>query len=76
MQFTLHQLLKVMIDNGASDLHVTSNTPPQLRIDGSMVPLKTEMIRGGVQSLRMAGIAKILEGVTTPEEVLRTTVED
>jgi type II secretory ATPase GspE/PulE/Tfp pilus assembly ATPase PilB-like protein len=29
-----------------------------------------------VQSLRMAGIAKILEGVTSPEEVLRTTVED
>jgi twitching motility protein PilT len=44
MQFTLHQLLKVMIDNGASDLHVTSNTPPQLRIDGSMVPLKTDKL--------------------------------
>jgi twitching motility protein PilT len=42
MQFTLHQLLKVMIDNGASDLHITSNSPPQLRIDGSMVPLKTD----------------------------------
>jgi hypothetical protein len=24
----------------------------------------------------MAGINKILEGVTTPEEILRTTVED
>ena len=35
-----------------------------------------EMIRGGVQSLRMAGIAKILEDVTTPEEILRSTVED
>jgi type II secretory ATPase GspE/PulE/Tfp pilus assembly ATPase PilB-like protein len=34
------------------------------------------MIRGGVQSLRMAGIQKIMEGVTTPEEVLRTTVDD
>ncbi len=44
MQFTLHQLLKVMIDNGASDLHITSNTPPQLRIDGSMVPLKTDKL--------------------------------
>ncbi|MEZ4358565.1 MAG: type IV-A pilus assembly ATPase PilB [Kofleriaceae bacterium] len=42
----------------------------------SAAEIKTEMIRGGVQSLRMAGIAKILEGVTTPEEVLRTTVED
>jgi twitching motility protein PilT len=44
MQFTLHQLLKVMIDNGASDLHITSNSPPQLRIDGSMVPLKTDKL--------------------------------
>jgi type IV pilus assembly protein PilB len=42
----------------------------------SAAEIKTEMIRGGVQSLRMAGIAKILEGVTTPEEVLRSTVED
>ena len=42
----------------------------------SAAELKTEMIRGGTQSLRLAGIQKILEGVTTPEEVLRTTVED
>ena len=42
----------------------------------SAAELKTEMIRSGFPSLRMAGIGKILEGVTTPEEVLRTTVED
>lgn len=30
-----------MIERGASDLHVTTGTPPQLRIDGSLVPLKT-----------------------------------
>ncbi len=42
----------------------------------SAAEIKTEMIRGGVQSLRMAGIAKILDGMTTPEEILRTTVED
>jgi type IV pilus assembly protein PilB len=42
----------------------------------SAAEIKTEMIRQGIQSLRMAGISKILEGVTTPEEVLRTTIED
>jgi type IV pilus assembly protein PilB len=42
----------------------------------SAAELKLEMIRNGVQTLRMAGINKILEGVTTPEEVLRTTVAD
>ena len=31
-----------MIEKGASDLHITTGTPPQLRIDGSLVPLKIE----------------------------------
>lgn len=35
----LHQLLKTMIERGASDLHITAGTPPQLRIDGVLVPL-------------------------------------
>ncbi|MCA9673436.1 MAG: type IV pilus twitching motility protein PilT [Myxococcales bacterium] len=39
---SLHQLLKVMLDKGASDLHVTTGSPPQLRIDGDLVPLRTE----------------------------------
>ena len=37
----LHQLLKAMIEKGASDLHITTGAPPQLRIDGRLVPLKT-----------------------------------
>ncbi len=36
----LHQLLKAMVDRGASDLHITTGSPPQLRIDGELVPLK------------------------------------
>src|SRR5512138_203830 len=30
-----------MVEKGASDLHVTTGSPPQLRIDGHLVPLKT-----------------------------------
>jgi twitching motility protein PilT len=37
----LHQLLKAMVEKGASDLHITSGSAPQLRIDGKLVPLKT-----------------------------------
>jgi len=37
----LHQLLKAMVEKGSSDLHVTTGSPPQLRIDGKLVPLKT-----------------------------------
>jgi twitching motility protein PilT len=39
-QVNLHQLLRTMVQKGASDLHVTTGTPPQLRIDGTLVPLK------------------------------------
>ena len=38
--------------------------------------IKPEMSRGGTLSLRLAGIAKVLDGMSTPEEILRTTVED
>ena len=37
---TLHQLLKTMVDKGASDLHVTTGSPPQLRLDGELVPFR------------------------------------
>ncbi len=43
----LHQLLKAMIEKGASDLHITTGSPPQLRIDGSLVPLKMEPMSPG-----------------------------
>jgi twitching motility protein PilT len=33
-----------MIEKGASDLHITTGSPPQLRIDGSLVPLKVESL--------------------------------
>jgi twitching motility protein PilT len=36
----LHQLLKAMIEKGASDLHITTASPPQLRIDGKLHALK------------------------------------
>lgn len=37
----LHQLLKTMIEKGASDLHITTGSPPQIRIDGHLAPLNT-----------------------------------
>jgi twitching motility protein PilT len=41
---SLHQLLKAMVESGATDLHVTTGSPPQLRIDGDLVPLKTHKL--------------------------------
>jgi len=38
--FSIQQLLKTMVENGASDLHITTGTPPQIRVNGKMTPLK------------------------------------
>src|SRR6202140_3660032 len=35
----LHQLLKELVERGGSDLHITTNTPPQIRIDGQITPI-------------------------------------
>ncbi len=39
---TIYDLLKVMIEKGASDLHITTGSPPRLRIDGKLIPLDHE----------------------------------
>jgi twitching motility protein PilT len=39
MSATLHQLLKTMVERGGSDLHITTNSPPQIRIDGKLTAL-------------------------------------
>jgi len=36
----LHQLLQTMVKKGASDLHITTGSPPQLRIDGKLMPVQ------------------------------------
>jgi len=36
---SIYDLLKIMIEKGASDLHITTATPPRLRVDGKLVPL-------------------------------------
>jgi twitching motility protein PilT len=36
---SIYDLLKVMIEKGASDLHITTGSPPRLRVDGKLIPL-------------------------------------
>ena len=43
---SLHQLLKQMIERGASDLHITAGAPPQLRVDGGLRPVGTASSNG------------------------------
>ncbi|MCA9583932.1 MAG: type IV pilus twitching motility protein PilT [Myxococcales bacterium] len=40
LRVSLHQLLRAMVEKGASDMHITAGAPPLLRIDGEIIPLK------------------------------------
>ena len=42
----------------------------------STAELKTESMRMGMKSLRMSGLTKVMEGVTTLDEVVRVTAPD
>jgi type IV pilus assembly protein PilB len=42
----------------------------------SAAELKAGAIKGGMSTLRVSGIKKVLEGITTPEEILRVTMSD
>ena len=42
----------------------------------STAELKMAAIKGGMNSLRMSGINKVIDGVTTVEEVARVTMAD
>jgi len=42
----------------------------------STAEIKEQMIADGISSLRMSGLQKVLDGVTTIEEILRVTVSD
>ena len=44
MKADIKALLRLMVEEGASDLHLTVNASPQLRIDESMVPTKYDKL--------------------------------
>ena len=43
----MSQLLRTQAEKKASDLHVTVGTPPQLRLDGELVPIKLPPLTAG-----------------------------
>ena len=42
----IQQLLKGMLDNGASDLHLTPSSPPVMRINGEIISVKSQSLIG------------------------------
>jgi len=39
LEHSIYDLLKTMVDKGASDLHITTGSPPQVRVRGQLYPL-------------------------------------
>jgi twitching motility protein PilT len=58
----INELLKLMVNKDASDLHLTVPSPPVLRIDGSLVPQED------LPPLTAKDIELILEQVATKEQ--------
>jgi twitching motility protein PilT len=42
--FVLNDLLNLVIENEASDLHITVGTPPVLRVDGELIPTDLDVL--------------------------------
>ncbi len=43
-KISIEQLFRLMVDNNASDLHIACGDPPRLRISGSLVKTKTDIL--------------------------------
>jgi twitching motility protein PilT len=50
----LSELLKRMADIGGSDLHITTNTPPQVRVDGHLRPLTEYAVLTAAETKQLA----------------------
>ena len=42
--YSIDDLLQLVVDKNASDLHITTNYPAMIRVDGSLVPVGQEVI--------------------------------
>ncbi|MFH2138839.1 MAG: type IV pilus twitching motility protein PilT [Candidatus Omnitrophota bacterium] len=60
----LSQLLRILIERNASDLHLGAHTPPHMRIDEKMVPLD-------MPSLSPGEVKDIIYAVLSPEEIAK-----
>jgi len=46
MPLDLQDLLKTLVENDATDLHITTGTPPQIRVYGRLIPLDLPPLTG------------------------------
>jgi len=57
-------------------MRFTDNLKEMVLQGSSTAELKAAAIKGGMATLRMSGISKVMDGMTTTEEILRVTMAD
>jgi twitching motility protein PilT len=50
---SLSDLLKRMVDSGGSDLHITTNSPPRIRVHGELKPCEELLALGPVDTKQL-----------------------
>jgi twitching motility protein PilT len=62
MSVSIHQLLKFMVENQGSDLHLTVNSPAQIRVHGKLQPIM------GTNSLTAAETKQLCYSILTDQQ--------
>jgi twitching motility protein PilT len=60
----LEELLGIVVSRGASDLHISANSPPRIRIDGKLLPLDME-------PLKKEDTQKLIYSLLTNDQIAR-----
>jgi twitching motility protein PilT len=58
----LHEVLELVLENEASDLHLTNGLPPTLRIDGELMPIE------GYAPLEQNELQRVVYGMLTQKQ--------
>ena len=58
----LHEVLELVLENDASDLHLTNGLPPTLRIDGDLMPIE------GYPALEPLDLQRIVYGMLSQKQ--------
>jgi twitching motility protein PilT len=62
MSVSIHQLLKFMVENQGSDLHITVNSPAQIRVHGKLQPIM------GTNTLTAAETKQLCYSILTDQQ--------
>ena len=60
--YHLNELLDILLERGGSDLHLTAGSPPQMRLNGTLMPIE------GYDRLKPAELRAMIYGILTARQ--------